>query len=141
MSVDGSQSGTVDSGDLWQLTAALRKFAWQPVGGIPGLFETWSLQRGSHPVEILVPLDSQKGDFVNLLERARDEFVRTTGNDALHFLHTLKLAVRSALDTTKFMKSSPVEEGLISWDEGEQVYAAARASLASAAKAVRMPRR
>jgi len=90
--MNGSHPGDPDSGDLWQLTAALRKFEWQPVGGIAGLFETWSLERGQRPIEILVPLDAQKGDFLNLLERARDEFVRATGNDALHFLHTLQIS-------------------------------------------------
>jgi hypothetical protein len=51
------------------------------------------------------------------------------------------LQVRAHLDATRWQKESALASGLISWDIGEELYAAARSGLAAAAKATQKPRR
>lgn len=120
------------------LTALLRHFDWSPAAKVPGQYEVWQSREDSD--DVLVPVDPTKGDYDVLLDRAFRLTMQLHGQEAVRLRDLLTLEQRSALDSTQWKKDTPVNAGLIGWDEGESLYAAARASLAAAAKSARESR-
>lgn len=127
--------------DVWEVTAALRKFGWEPSGGVAGLFETWRNGEGSRDAELLLPVDPTKGDYSDLLARARERLVMWDSHSVVRFFAELDRTSRAQLDKTSFEKESALPSGLISWQDGEDLFSAARATLVAAAKATKTPRR
>lgn len=126
--------------DAWELTAALRHFGWERSGGVQGRFELWR-DRAPSGTETLVPVDPSKGDFRALLRRARTVLVETAGREAERYFESLADASRARLDRTQFKKDSPLEHGLILWEQGDALFQVARGTLVAAAKARKSPRR
>lgn len=122
------------------LSATLGRYGWERESGEPGRFETWV-----HPDNVdqivLLPLNPEKGDFPHLLERAQRAFASLASVDAMRHFETLLQATRASLDATRFIKESAAPAGLIDWAQGEELFEAARTSLAAAAKARRERRR
>lgn len=123
-----------------EVTALLRHFEWRPTGRMPGVYEIWS-EPGEREDEILVPLDSEKSDYRALMNRALDALMRHYGSTARELVTTLRMQATALLYATRWKKDSPVEAGMIGWEQGEELYSAARAQLIAAAKSTRQPRR
>lgn len=143
MSSEPAGPGTRTTGpdEALELAAALQKFGWEREGGNPGRYETWARSTDEQASSVLVPLDVSKRDYRHLLERARSLLVSQIGSEAEHFLASLHQRSRAALDATRFGKDTSVELGMISWDQGQALFDAARSILVAAAKASRDKRR
>lgn len=124
----------------WELTAALRRFGWEPSGGIAGLFETWRATDGRSD-ELLVPLDPRRADFRDLLAVARSRLIGWDAPSVGRFFDDLEGSRRAQLDKTSFEKESALPRGMITWLDGEDLFAAAKGALTAAAKATRAARR
>ncbi|PZF09193.1 hypothetical protein DEJ25_15300 [Curtobacterium sp. MCPF17_011] len=131
-----STLGTQDDVEL--ATTLLRHFEWTPSSGVPGKFEVWT--RPDRSDEVLVPLDPQRGDFDQLVARALASVRRLYGSEAEKLQGLLKAVHSAVLDSTHWKKESTSAAGLIRWEEGETLYAAAKAQLAAAAKSTREKR-
>lgn len=117
------------------VTAMLRHFDWSPASKALGRYEVWTLAEND-AAEVVIPLDPQKGDFNDLVERALRQLLGRYGSEAERVRELLLLTASADLDSTQWKKQTPVDAGLISWTEGEGIFQAARDSLASAARAV-----
>lgn len=135
------RGGTEAAAQALELAAALQRFGWEREGGDPGRYESWVSRRDRRLPEILVPLDASKGDFGHLLRQARNALVHTVGTEAEAFLEALHRRFSAALDATRFRKETALASGMIAWDQGQELFDAARASLVAAAKASRAKRR
>ena len=103
-------------------------------------FEVW--RNSDFPDrEIILPTDPSKGDYLELLDRVFRELLQDYGAEAGRTLDFLRVQSSAALNATKWIKETPVSGGLIRWDEGEKLIAAAKGSLAAAAKATKESRR
>lgn len=122
------------------LTALLRHFDWSPVSKIPGRYEVWTTD-SNEDNEVLVPLDPYKGDYGGLLDRARRTVLSYYGKAADDLLVMLQAQVSAALDATQWQKETALPPGMIGWQEGEDLYAAAHAQLSAIARSARQPRR
>lgn len=59
------------------VTALLRHFAWARVASRDGLYEIWQPEDdATDELEIVVPLDPNRGDFAALLRRAKSNTVQ-----------------------------------------------------------------
>lgn len=114
-------------------TALLRHFDWAPTSKVPGKYEVWTTT-GSE-MEVLVPLDPQRGDFNLLLDRALKALSHTHGGEVSSVHNLLALRRAGNLDSTQWKKQTPVSAGLISWVDGESLFKAAEDSLIASAKA------
>ncbi|MEJ7634431.1 hypothetical protein [Aeromicrobium sp.] len=124
------------------VTALLRHFAWARVAARDGLYEVWRPEDDpTDDLEVVVPLDPNRGDFGALLQRAKSQVLRTYGESARQADELFILRSRASLDSTQWLKETPFDAGLIGWEEGERLYGAARATLVAAAKAAREPRK
>lgn len=121
------------------LTALLRHFDWSPKTGVPSLYEVWQGEDSS--LEVLVPLDPERGDFSALVERAKRQLLSTYGPSAQRVESTLTMRAKASLDATEWRKQTALDGGLIGWEQGEDLFAAARAQLVAAAKSAREPRK
>ncbi len=122
------------------ITALLRKFNWAPAETVPNLYQIWRNEL-LYNDEILLPTNPSKGDYEHLLARAYRALVSEHGADVVRISKILSLQSSSMLDATKWAKDSPYDAGLISWDQGESLFMAARSTLVAAAKATKEPRR
>lgn len=121
------------------VTALLRRFSWAPASKSPGRYEVWTPSDDGDE-EVIVPINPENGDYSQLLERARRYLLRRYGSEAERLEALLLIAAAADLDATRWKKETSVDAGLISWAEGEAIYAAARDSLVAAARATRSKR-
>jgi hypothetical protein len=117
----------------------LRRFKWTLSSRNPGYYEVWRHANGE--TELLVPLDSQKGDYSSLMSRARRSLFEIYGSEASNIATVVEVQYGASLEVTQWRKQTPLEPGIIAWDEGERLYSSAKAQLAAAAKATRERRR
>lgn len=122
------------------LQALLVTMGWVRVGGVPGTFSAWS-PTGEIDDELLVPEDSQRGDYAVMLRRARNRVVHGYGQAAEHALSMFVMRSTAMLDATKWAKETTLEAGAIDWRAGERLFATARLALTAAAKASKEPKR
>lgn len=123
------------------MTALLRHFNWAPKSKVPGRYEVWAATREREDDEVIVPLDPEKGDFATLLDRARYVLLSHYGRPAYELLDMLQAQVDAALDSTQWCKDTALPAGLISWQEGEDLYTSARGQLSAIARSSKQPRR
>ncbi|MEV5069015.1 hypothetical protein MRBLMI12_000576 [Microbacterium sp. LMI12-1-1.1] len=121
------------------VTALLRRLSWAPASKALGRYEVWTPEETDSD-EVIVPINPEAGDYAVLLERARRHILRRYGAEAERLEALLLISAAADLDSTKWQKQTSVDAGLIPWIEGEAIYAAARESLVSAARAVRSKR-
>ncbi|NKS31218.1 hypothetical protein GS534_13270 [Rhodococcus hoagii] len=121
------------------LTAVLRHFQWAPTGKMPGRYEVWQADELSDD-EVIVPVDPSRGDYSTLLGRAYLRLERAYGSPVREMVDLIEARRGAALDLTKWEKETAFDAGLIPWQEGEKLYAAARSMLAASAKASREKR-
>ncbi|MEU8306892.1 hypothetical protein AB0C84_25380 [Actinomadura sp. NPDC048955] len=122
------------------LTALLRYFDWAPRSKVPGRYEVWSADE-SDDKELIIPLNPSMGDYNELLIRAHRFVISQYGRAARELSRTLNLRFRAGLNSTQWKKETNLEGGIIGWEEGEDLYEAARAQLVASAKATRERRR
>lgn len=139
---------TVDDSELTleeqsrSLNALLRHFEWLRVSSRAGIYEVWRPEEDADDeLEVIVPLDPDRGDFTGLVQRAKRQVLQTYGEAARQADQLFLLRDRAALDSTQWLKETPFGAGLIGWEQGERLYGAARATLVAAAKATREPRK
>jgi hypothetical protein len=120
-------------------TALLRHFDWKLRARTADVYEVWGPDDDSD--EVLVPLDSTRGDFEALLGRARRAIVNQYGRTASELIATLEMRTKAVLDATLWKKETALEAGVIGWEQGESLFAAARSQLVASAKSSREPRR
>lgn len=141
-------SDSLPLSDVETLKATLRRFGWSPVGGQPNVYEVWSVgaKDGNETEgpgvedEVIVPLDSERGDFRSLLVKAERKVSGLYAGDAKRVLDTLKVSKAVGLEATRWSKETAFDAGLIPWQQGEALFSSARAQLAAAAKASREQR-
>ena len=129
--------------DTQILTAVLRHFDWAPVSKAPGIYEVWAPNEDdtSEEEQVLLPLDPDRGDYAYLLERAQRLVLAHYGRAAREILSTIRMSTAALLSTTQWSKATALPPGVISWEEGEGLYASARAQLISSAKSAKEKRR
>lgn len=120
------------------LLSMLERFHWFRADGAPGRFDIWRAADGSG--EIVVPLDDKRPDFDRLLARAEDEVVVRFGSEAKHAKDLYRLTEAAGLDESQWQKETTLDAGLIRWNDGELLYAAARSMLVASAKSTRETR-
>ena len=125
------------------ITAVLRHFDWSPVSKAPGLYEIWTpdTDDASEEEQVLLPLDPDRSDYVDLLERAQRIVLAHYGRAARNLLNTIRMSAEALLSTTQWSKETFLSPGVISWEEGESLYGSARAQLIASAKSSREKRR
>lgn len=124
-----------DAGRLATISSLLRKLNWSITGGAPSMFEIWESPESGD--EIILPLEPSRSDFDRLLATAHQHLEKYLGPDAKRYVELATLTAAHALEETHWKKESSYEAGLISWSQGEQLYAAAREMLIASAKAAR----
>ena len=124
-----------------RVTALLRHFDWVPVSRISGLYEVWRPDEEEDDEELLIPLDPSRNDYRNLVDKAQRRIYNQYGREARTLARTIEMRLSSALESTRWKKSTPSEAGIIAWEDGERLYASARAQLVASAKATRETRR
>ncbi|MEU2254444.1 hypothetical protein ABZ540_14905 [Nocardia xishanensis] len=122
------------------VTFLLRKFGWHPSYSIPHSYEIWSNEM-IPTQEVLLPTNPAKGDYAQLLRRAFRTLIYEHGAEVERTSRLLMFQQRADLESTKWTKQTPVDAGMIAWNEGERLLAAARLSLVAAAKATKESRR
>lgn len=122
------------------LTALLRYFDWAPRSKVPGRYEVWSPDE-SDDSELIIPLNPRMGDYDELLTRAHRYVLSHYGRAARDLTRMLTLRHRAGLNSTQWKKETDLDGGIISWEEGEELYEAARAQLIASAKATKERRR
>lgn len=128
----------VPSDKVNSLLSMLERFHWFRAEGAPGRFDVWREAEG--PGEIVVPLDAERPDFDRLLARAEDEMVLRFGSEAKHVQELFRVKESAALDESQWQKETPLDAGLIRWNDGELLYASARLMLIASAKSTREAR-
>jgi len=129
--------------DTQMITAVLRHFDWSPVSKAPGLYEIWTpdTEDASEEEQVLLPLDPDRGDYTDLLERAQRIVLSHYGRAARDLLNTIRMSTEALLSTTQWSKETSLPAGIISWEEGERLYTSARAQLMASAKSSKEKRR
>jgi hypothetical protein len=129
-------------GDPTVIVELLRQFGWGTTTGpsIGRPYAVWRNER-AHLQDVLVPLDPTKDDYDDLLERAFRALTLEYGSEVERIASFLTFQRNSSLEATRWLKESPVGEGLITWGLGESVFEVARKCLSAAAKAAKEPRR
>ncbi|GAA2528190.1 hypothetical protein [Winogradskya humida] len=126
-----------------RITALLRHFDWTPVSREPGLYEVWRPDEDEDEgdAELLIPLDPSRNDYLSLVTKAQRRIYSQYGREARKLSQTLEMRASSSLEATRWKKSTPSEAAIIAWEDGERLYASARAQLGASAKATREARR
>lgn len=133
-------SPDVEVSDAGTLTAVLRHFDWSPESKAPGLYEVWTPDDDPDD-QVLLPLDPARGDYTYLLERAQRAVLAHYGRAARELLDTIRLRTRAVLNSTQWSKETPLSAGVITWEDGESLYSAARTQLVASAKSSKEKRR
>lgn len=120
--------------DFATVTALLRHFSWAPLDGSPGRYEVWGSATGD---EVLLPINPENADYDRLLSAAQRTLTSKYGSAATEVLGALRTQINQLLDSTQWLKETRLEAGLISWEEGEGLFLAARAALVASAKSTR----
>ncbi|MGB8652277.1 MAG: hypothetical protein WCD35_16650 [Mycobacteriales bacterium] len=119
------------------MTALLKHFGWTPVGLRDHAYEVWVFD----DEEIVLPLATERGDFAGLMRRAQSALEHRYGRFAVEAIESLQVRESAALDATKWHQETPVQGGLIGWQQGETLYRSARAQLMAAARSALESRR
>jgi hypothetical protein len=128
--------------DPERLTALLTSAGWRLVGGRRGVYNRFappdseSRIRGS----LLVPLDRRAPEFEDLMASVLLELSSSLYSDAWERLIFPRLRTEPT-DQFRFRKESGAPAGLISWRQGEELVASARATLLAGAKSYVEPAR
>jgi hypothetical protein len=127
--------------DVERLTLLLGREGWTRSGGQPGRYGRWTLTGPADAPEqtLLVPLDAARGDYAELLTEVLGELKYLAGIGRPPAVRVLN-ALAAPGDELRFTKSVPTVRGAVPWGTGEEVFAAARATLVAGAKA-RLSRR
>lgn len=125
---------------MTSLTALLRHFDWAPASKNPGLYEIWQPPKDEF-AEVLIPLDPLRGDYGQLLASAQHLILQRYGQAAANLVADMQMRTRALLAATRWKKETVLDAGLISWEQGEGLYACARAQLGASAKAAKEKRR
>ena len=116
------------------VTTLLRRFEWTPTAKVPGRYEVWTLS--DETGEMIVPLDPSFGDYEVLLERVHRRLIARYGDQVEKLEAFFAIASAADLQATQWKRETPTDAGLISWAEGEAIFAAAKESLLAAARSV-----
>lgn len=117
----------------------LLRLGWRRESRIDGRYEIWESLDQS--IEAVLPLNSSAGDFDGLLARFLG-VIRES--DPLRFDNLRREAevlAAASLATVHWHKETALPPGLISWEQGEELYQCARQQLAASAKATVEKRR
>ena len=122
----------------------LLRVGWVEHSQVPGRYALWKPagQRESSDLGVVVPLDSERGDYTELYERAIRELSRYVG-DARFGMLSDELATEADLDLalTTWSRGSETVPGTIRWLDGQQVHMAITQQLTAAAKSAVAPAR
>ena len=113
------------------LRAALGRHGWHRVGGQSGLYDRW-VNDAEPRRKLIVPLDSAKPDYHELLEDAVHVLARSELVEASRVLQHLAIAPG---DEIRFLKDVETRGGAVAWNVGEELYSAATDALKASAKA------
>jgi hypothetical protein len=113
------------------LSAALSKFGWRLTGGRDGIYSRW-VYGDERASRIIVPLDSSKPDYDELLSDALSSLTALHADAARNVLRALTLRPG---DELRFRKHSDTPLGTIRWDRGQDLIEAASGTLVASAKA------
>jgi hypothetical protein len=133
---------TAASVDAAHLTLLLSRHGWTMRGGQDRVYSKWVIPEAPDWARraLIVPLDPARGDYTELMREAVNTLSRLAAAD-LEPARSVITALVAPGDEIRFVKNVPVRgSGAIPWARGEEVFAAARASLVAAAKA-RLSRR
>ncbi|MDB5963495.1 MAG: hypothetical protein JWP59_4789 [Massilia sp.] len=122
----------------------LLRNGWIEHSEVPRKYEIWKPagRRESSDLAVIVPLDRDRGDYMELYERAIRELNRYVG-DARFAALSDELAAEDDLDLalTTWSRGSETVPGTIRWLEGQQVHMAITQQLTAAAKSAVSPAR
>jgi hypothetical protein len=127
--------------DAQMITAVLRHFDWSPASKAPGLYEVWKPDEDLDDEQVLLPLDPNRGDYEYLMGRAQRAVLDHYGRAARELLDVIKMRTRARLNCTQWSKETSLASGIITWEDGEELYGAARGQLIASAKSSREKRR
>ena len=139
MTVSGSSLGSpMDSADLERALAA---FGWIMVHEESGVYRRWRRPEEQPPrtqmerSTVIIPLDSSRGDYEELLSDASRLVGALTALDPGRVQRALADLTEPVGDTLLFRKETRMRAGRLPWIEGRALYEAAERTLIAAAKA------
>ncbi|MEO3750143.1 hypothetical protein [Streptomyces sp. B6B3] len=116
-----------------KLSQILKRSGWQRFGGQENLYSRWR-PAGDHPtISLLLPQDPSAEDYHELFLQAVAKAWKL-GDDRLRTLLEKAGTAPSLGDEMRFEKEARSIKGTIQWLAGEDLHAAARKSMAVAAK-------
>ncbi|WP_372663748.1 hypothetical protein [Amycolatopsis kentuckyensis] len=120
--------------DPSRLVVLLENSGWRVVGGRRDVYNRIAPPPGinSGIRSVLIPLDRGAPEFIDLMQAALIEISESEFRDTWATI-SLRLGSEPA-DTFRFRKENSAPSGLISWKQGEDLIAAARATLVAGAK-------
>lgn len=133
-----------DEARLDPLRWLLLRVGWVEHSQLPGRYALWKPagQLESSDLGVVVPLDSARGDYRELYDRAIRELSRYVG-DARFAMLSDELAIEDDLDLalTTWSRGSETVPGTIPWLDGQQVHMAITQLLSAAARSTVAPAR
>lgn len=124
-----------ESIDPQLLTSVLQQSGWVVSGGRDGLYDRLTRQVVGRAAEaLIVPLDHSAPDYADLMSMALAQVSSAALEARLASSLNARLGAAHA-DALFFRKETSAPSGLISWRQGEELIASARATLVAGAKA------
>jgi len=120
------------------LTGLLLHFGWCRTAGSDGLYEVWSPDSASDD-EVLVPLDTSRGDYYFLLHQAIRAIVARYDQRGQQIFDLLSTRHRADLSPVCWRKDTSEVSGIIPWVQGASLFESARTQLIAAAKSAINP--
>lgn len=121
-----------------RLIKVLTQADWEQVGGRAGIYHRYAA-RGSVDTQrgptIVVPLDRTAPDYPALIASAVADLERARGDK--QGSEILARLLTTSTDEVSFVKETAAPRGWIRWDDGMDLYTAARKFLAASAKRTR----
>lgn len=117
--------------DSGQFRAALNRYGWRRAGGREGLYERYTNDLDPDS-GLLVPLDSSRPDYEELMQDAVQALAQSDLRDANKVLRQL---APTPGDEVRFCKEISTVSGAIPWNLGDELYKSAGATLKASAKA------
>lgn len=128
----------VDAVSPTRLAKVLAQADWEQVGERMGIYRRYAA-RGSSDVlrrrTILVPLDRAAPDYRLLIANAISDLESARGDEPGSEI--LARLLTTTTDEISFAKDTPAPRGWIRWDDGMELFAAARKFLSASAKRTR----
>lgn len=120
------------------MEAVLSRFNWRRSGGMRGLFTVWVHDNWQD--EVVLPRDPSRSDFAALYFIAEKQVAEKLGPEAIRVKDLIEMSISAELDEAHWKKDTPVAAGLISWNQGQSLYDAARSMLLASAKSTKEAR-